>query len=257
MSDVVQISRSDVDVVDNDISKVATSNFPTLKIVKSGSITFTTESGVITIYEHNLGYYPAFRLWDSNGNFVQYTPHMSTTDLTIDSDGLVIDPGTGTPVATEVTYYYDIYALNVFDPREFASIDDSTDFTPSSAVNSILGISKEDQDISSMGVFTTALDNQYRSIMIHRVFNWDFVYADYDPMTYQHREAHGLSYAPSFLAYERLDGTDYIVEFYATDQPFYAVDDTNYTIWSTAGAYNSLDSEVSVIIFKDPMLLEK
>lgn len=257
MASVLDVSRSQSSVGNDDIGLTASADYITLKTIYSGYVELTTESGIVNLFTHNLGYFPAFRVWLSDGNFVSSKPRMTTSNLSIDTTGLVTDPTTGLPVVSTIKVYYDIYAIDVFAPKEFNDESGGTNFTPSSSVNSVYAISKGDLNIADMSAFTTALDNQYRSLLVHAIFNYDFVYALYNPSGYQFQEAHGLTYSPSFLAYEKISGTDYITEIYYADQPFYSVNAVNYTIWTTAGAYSAADSKVAIIIFKDPILLAK
>jgi len=253
-----KVSRQGFDVrTCADQELLYSSEFPLLKLHESGTYTIVNGAGVTTMVTHNLGYFPVFTIFnDSKADIGVNTNTSSFKSYGKDvywatTSALVIDNDIAYAYGAR-TIRYNIYRQDMFTAVDYGSIL-TTASTKGATDNFGIKVAKEGKSINSSDYRDFAIHSSLRSLLINKVIVHDHTF-DSTPSSPLFTEAHGLTYPPLFLSFEKMDIDDAkAFSIYSADGPFFAADNTNINAYSTAGQYNSSDSLISFVVFKDPI----
>lgn len=248
----VKISKLGVDVkTAPDSQLLFNSEWPLLKIAKRGKFTIPGHAGGTigvkgTIYEHNLGFIPAFRAYYPTGAQLA-TPatvgQVNDCELRIDERRLYYYTYGFETVSDMDIYYYIFYHDLEAEPFLGEILNRDTSYTRKNNRNYVFKVSLPGKDISSRDLRDFAINSNANNLPIHA-----FGMADMNAGgNYQATIKHRLGYRPIYDAYYRADGTDYFVV-----APTRTIADGTDITWR--GVQSVLLGDLSYIIYKDPIL---
>lgn len=249
----VKISKLGTDVkTAPDSQLLFNSEWPLLKIYRRAKFTIPGHPGGTlgvkgTIYEHNLGFSPAFRLYypESTRLAVPAANFATVNDCEIRIDERRLYYYTyGFETTTDMDIYYYIFYHDLeAEPFLGDILNRDTDYTRRNNRNYVFKLSLPGKDISSTDLRDFAVHSNANNLPIHA-----FGMADMNEGgNYQATIKHRLGYRPIYDVFYRADGTDYFV----TAPTRTIADETDITF---RGVQSVLLGDLSYIIYKDPIL---
>lgn len=255
----VKVSQPGIDVNQAaDYQLAFSSEWPTLKILKSQTFTMTDASVKQTIYTHGLGYPPAFMIQTTNttGRARHAGPGFDehADAFYVDNNSLVFDPATVGGVTGTYSGKFFIFAYDLTKNYQAPALTVGTlsgSIGPSQSQGIIASVpgaeatSSHPQDLS--------IDSEARAPLIHSSLNG--VVSLRGGADYALIANHSLDYAPLFMAFETVqDGVAGAGNYNA----FFGGNGTNIvkTTPTTVEIHTSISYiRGAILVFKDPFFL--
>lgn len=213
---VVKLAQPGFDVkTAGDENLIYNSNWPLLKIYKTGSFTSNNIGatlGIITeITQHDLGYVPMFWIYSNQpieswsltqtaalGNRSDYIGQVNFVIPTMSRNRLTITSNVSS-LNNYISFRYYIFALDL-DKQYTAPIIKVGNQTAGKRGKSVFKLAKSGKDINSPNLNDYAIHSDARSPLIHSV-NPGIVNEDIGGGSYAFTIYHNLGYAPMFFGY--------------------------------------------------------
>jgi hypothetical protein len=266
---VVKLAQPGFDVkTTGDENLVFNSNWPLLKIYKSGSYTISNLNNNQTITTHDLGYIPfiwffsnaTIDSWTNVGPFSsaqrsEYQGDLAGGYLNITKDKLqFLTAGGGSAVGSISIFYY-IFALDL-DVAFKAPIIKVGGQSSVRSQRTVFKIAKPTKDITSARLEDYIIHSQARSPLIHSVTPGNPTADATAAGGYSLTAPHHLGYVPMFFSFGRNNtgiGEDGYIPLYTNSTSL-----VNTTADSDVVKYLDITStrKISIVVLKDPITLD-
>jgi len=216
------------------------SEFPMLKIEHQGSVTITDSKQNQDIYTHNLGYIPAFWVFDNKDSGKSRLANLYSYNFVVNSTKLswVGDPS----LSGAHTFYYFIFRWNLL--TEFTGAVINTEQTSQGSYGDYgIKVAKSGKSINSLDYRDYVIHSNCKSPIIHMTG----VVGPYFPTCAL--IPHYLGYAPLFFQWISDDNKNSFKLMAKSPEEYVGSDETYIIICSIDNTY------ISYMVFKDPMYI--
>lgn len=248
----IKVSQPGKDVQDSgDMDMLFSSAWPTPKILFNGRIRANIGFSPTIIVTHNLGYVPMFLPYvTKNGRNTSIFREILSADDKYIYYNAPGGPGTSGPI--DIGLY--IFDINIEVPYKAPEIDVGS--SSSTGIDTDFGIkmTKKNKDISSSTLKDFILHSSTRSPLIHEVVAASLPDKAL-PASTTYTHTHSLPYSPMFLAYIQVLSTDGALRYNFANN-FAGVVASGSTIALTGDLYTAGIPKVSIVILKDPFILD-
>lgn len=254
-----------------DYELLFSSSWPTLKIAFQGSFTIPDQAVDTIMFEHNLGYYPAFSLYYADDGFGVYASNYAGSERRIGINKTHLKFFTDTYRSGPLTIYYYIYLIDVelnFTAPKLDANSASSYYIKDYGFK----IAKEGKDINSTDLRDYVIHSGTLTPTIHSVTTGNTLVIGEYSNTGEIVVKHDLGYVPYYYAFYKyidydsiyIPGIDRQNNYYfqvggghQTYPAIFITDVNSITVTLPAPTgVNSINSLGSIIVFKDPFELD-